>query len=78
MRETTALGAALAAGLSTGVFQDVTDFQPTSGTEIFEPRMSNEGIFYFILSFIVNRPLDAAGMFAGWKRAIERSFNWVS
>jgi glycerol kinase len=45
MKETTALGAALAAGLSTGVFNDLSEFQPgQSGTVVFNPRIAPEGM----------------------------------
>jgi glycerol kinase len=47
MRETTALGAALAAGLSTGVFRDISEFQPASGHAIFEPKLDRTGMLIY-------------------------------
>ncbi|KXS19324.1 glycerol kinase-like protein [Gonapodya prolifera JEL478] len=64
MRETTALGAAFAAGLAVGVFQSAEDFvkRTTVKADVFEPRMGAS-----------ERELK----FDKWKKAIERSLGWA-
>ncbi len=60
--ETTAMGAAFAAGLSAGVWTDMSDIQGlrTVG-RIFTPQMEEE---------------KAVKLHNAWKRAVERSANW--
>jgi glycerol kinase len=61
--ETTALGAAYAAGLATGVWQDLGELRAKwSEDRVFEPRWDEE---------------RRASAYAGWIRAVERSRGWV-
>jgi glycerol kinase len=63
VRETTALGAAYAAGLATGLWDGLDALRANWGVDrVFEPRWS------------VDRR-EAA--YAGWKRAVERSRGWI-
>ncbi|KAI8921102.1 hypothetical protein DFJ77DRAFT_448543 [Powellomyces hirtus] len=62
MRETTALGAALAAGLTVGVWKDLNDFAAGEKPDVFEPKIEAK---------------DRADRYADWKKAVERSLNWV-
>ncbi len=60
--EVTALGAALLAGLAVGFWSDRAELESLeAGARIFEPRLRAE-----------RREL----LYAGWKRAVERSRNW--
>ena len=61
--ETTALGAAYAAGLAVGFWRDLSEVQANwRVSRTFEPRM----------------PVDRReALYADWKRAIERSLGWV-
>jgi len=60
--EVTALGAALLAGLAVGFWSDRAELESLgAGAQIFEPRLRAE-----------RREL----LYAGWKRAVERSRNW--
>ncbi len=61
--ETTALGAAYAAGLAAGVWTDLESLrQHWKADRQWEPQWSAD-------------QRDTA--YAGWTRAVERSFNWV-
>ena len=63
--ETTAAGAAIAAGLGAGVWKDVSDV-PTSGDDIdrrFEPAISEA---------------ERQAQSARWSKAVEASFGWAS
>ena len=61
--ETTALGAAYLAGLAVGVWENLEDIENNREVDkIFEPVMSLE---------------ERNRLYAGWKRAVERSMNWV-
>ncbi|POR34415.1 Glycerol kinase [Tolypocladium paradoxum] len=64
MRETTALGAAIAAGLATGVWADLDDLKDVnaSGRTVFEPKLGKE---------------ERARMRRRWERAVEMSRGWV-
>jgi len=63
VHETTALGAAYAAGLATGLWSGLDELQANWRIDrVFEPRWS------------VDRREEA---YAGWKRAVERSKGWV-
>ena len=61
--ETTALGAAYLAGLAVGVWDSLEDIEANREVDrIFEPQMSME---------------ERNRIYAGWKKAVERSMNWV-
>ncbi|RKU49334.1 Glycerol kinase [Coniochaeta pulveracea] len=64
MRETTALGAAIAAGLATGVWAELEDLKNVNqnGRRIFRPEMSEQ---------------QAEKMFKRWEHAVEMSRGWV-
>jgi len=57
MRETTALGAAIAAGLAVGVWKDLDQLKEvnTRGGTVFEPKMRKE---------------ESAKMFERWEKAV--------
>jgi len=65
MRETTALGAAIAAGLATGVWQELDDLRTVNraGRHIFEPQMPKA---------------KADKLFKKWEQAVEMSRGWVT
>ncbi len=61
--ETTALGAAYAAGLATGFWKDVADLrQNWKADRRWEPRWSSD---------------QREATYAGWQKAVERTLNWV-
>jgi len=61
--EVTALGAAALAGLGTGFWASREDLEhATGGGTVFEPRMGED---------------QREGLYAGWKRAVERSRGWA-
>ncbi len=61
--ETTALGAAYAAGLATGFWNNLDDLrQNWNEDKRWEPRMSEA---------------DREKLYRDWKRAVERTFDWV-
>lgn len=64
MRETTALGAAIAAGLATGVWTDIDElrFINANNRTVFEPKLNKA---------------DRAGMRSQWERAVQMSRGWV-
>ncbi|KAK4453888.1 glycerol kinase [Podospora aff. communis PSN243] len=64
MRETTALGAAIAAGLATGVWKELDDLRTVNraGRRIFEPQMPRD---------------QAEKLFNKWNQAVEMSRGWV-
>jgi glycerol kinase len=63
MRETTALGAAYAAGLFCGYYKDANDLVSNwSVDKIWEPQMQES---------------ERAQLFKQWKKAVTRSFDWV-
>ncbi|KAL2260497.1 hypothetical protein VTK26DRAFT_5459 [Humicola hyalothermophila] len=63
MRETTALGAAIAAGLATGVWKELEDLKQVNrnGRKVFEPQMDKA---------------KADKMFRKWEQAVEMSRGW--
>jgi glycerol kinase len=62
MLETTALGAALLAGLAVGFWSDRSELEfACERAEIFEPKLSAE---------------RREALYAGWKRAVERARDW--
>jgi glycerol kinase len=63
IRETTALGAAYAAGLAIGYWRDFSELQSHwKSDQTWQPRMS---------------PTERAERIGGWHKAIERAMNWV-
>ena len=63
MRETTALGAAYAAGLGCGFYTGLEELAGNSEIErVFEPRMNQDA---------------RAEHYRQWKKAVSRSFDWV-
>jgi glycerol kinase len=61
--ETTALGAAYAAGLATGYWQSTDEMRANWGVDTtWEPRMSED---------------QRETLYAGWKKAVTRTFDWV-
>ena len=61
--ETTALGAAYAAGLATGYWKSVDDLRRNWGvSHTWQPRMSKE---------------ERGRLYSAWQKAVTRSFNWV-
>ncbi|KAI9103166.1 hypothetical protein DFS34DRAFT_355197 [Phlyctochytrium arcticum] len=62
MRETTALGAALAAGLAVGVWPDLDHFKPKEAPQVFKPSVENA---------------EREVRYTQWKKAVERSLDWV-
>ncbi len=65
MRETTALGAAIAAGLATGVWKQLEDLNEVNrnGRTVFKPQMEKE---------------RADRLFKKWEQAVEMSRGWVN
>jgi glycerol kinase len=62
-RETTALGAAYAAGLAVGYFTDLGDLRANwAADRTWQPAMGEA---------------RRAGLYRNWKKAVERSFDWV-
>jgi glycerol kinase len=60
--ESTALGAALLAGLGVGFWSDPADLESAGEcAQVFEPKLGAE---------------RREALYAGWKRAVERSRNW--
>lgn len=64
MRETTALGAAIAAGLAVGLWRNFTELRDInrSGGAVFEPQISRD---------------ESASKFAEWEKAVRMSKGWV-
>ncbi|MBC7923310.1 MAG: glycerol kinase GlpK [Ferruginibacter sp.] len=63
MIETSALGAAYAAGLAVGYWNDLEDLTQNWGIDkTWEPNLKEE---------------RRAKLYAGWKKAVERSFDWA-
>ncbi|KAK4241756.1 FGGY family of carbohydrate kinase [Achaetomium macrosporum] len=64
MRETTALGAAIAAGLATGVWRELEDLKEVgrNGRKVFMPQMERA---------------EAERLFRKWEQAVEMSRGWV-
>jgi len=65
MRETTALGAAIAAGLTVGVWKSLDDFKDVNaqGTNTFSPNISSE---------------EREKKFATWEKAVQMCRGWAS
>ena len=63
MPETTAFGAACAAGLGTGFFADLDELRALwRADRTFEPNLSESA---------------RSKLLAGWKKALDKSLNWV-
>jgi glycerol kinase len=64
MRESTALGAAIAAGLAMGVWNSIDDLHGINkeGRTIFKSKITEE---------------KREKMYGGWKEAVKRSFGWA-
>lgn len=64
MRETTALGAAIAAGLAVGLWRNFAELRDINraGGAVFEPQISKQ---------------ESRESFAGWERAVRMSKGWV-
>jgi glycerol kinase len=61
--ETTSLGAAYAAGLAVGFWRDLESLRANwQEDRRWHPRISET---------------ERSAMFAGWRKAVERSFGWV-
>lgn len=61
--ETTALGAAYAAGLATGYWKNTDDMRANWAMDKrWEPRMSED---------------QREALYAGWKKAVTRTFDWL-
>ncbi len=65
MRETTALGAAVAAGLAVGVWESFDDLKDvnTEGRTFFRPHISKE---------------ESEERFSRWEQAVKMSKGWLS
>lgn len=64
MRETTSLGAAMAAGFAAGVWKDIEELRAIQREEptIFQPRLSQT---------------DSDYMYERWEKAVEMSKGWM-
>lgn len=64
MRETTALGAAIAAGLAAGVWRNFAELRDINraGGAVFEPQITRE---------------DSATKFSEWEKAVQMSRGWI-
>jgi glycerol kinase len=61
--ETTALGAAYAAGLAVGFWKDTDELKKNWGQDKeWKPKMSSK---------------RRAGLYLGWKKAVTRTFDWI-
>jgi glycerol kinase len=65
MRETTALGAAIAAGLAVGIWDSLDDLKNVNndGRTNFKPQITAE---------------DASKRFSRWEKAVEMSKGWAN
>lgn len=65
MRETTALGAAIAAGLAVGVWESIEELKDinVAGRTTFKPEMHNE---------------KSQEMYGRWTKAVEMSRGWLA
>ena len=63
MIETTALGAALLAGLAVGVWKDMDEIRSIWAMDLsLEPQMDEQ---------------EREKVLAGWHKAVQRSMNWI-
>lgn len=65
MRETTAFGAAIAAGLAVGIWKNIQELEVvnTEGQTVFRPKIDKE---------------EAERRFARWEKAVEMCRGWAS
>jgi glycerol kinase len=65
MHETTALGAAIAAGLAVGVWKDIDEIKKvnTEGQTVFEPKITRK---------------ESDARFEQWTKAVGMSKGWAS
>ena len=65
MRETTALGAAIAAGLAVGVWDNLSDLDAvnTEGRTIFKPQITSK---------------EADARFGTWEKAVQMCKGWAN
>ena len=65
MRETTALGAAIAAGLAVGVWENLEQLSEVNleGRTVFRPKISKE---------------ESTTRFSRWEKAVEMCKGWAS
>ncbi len=63
MRETTALGAALASAIGAGIIPDLNQFESKDGHDVFYPSITKE---------------EALIRHKWWKKAIDRSLGWLN
>ena len=80
MCEMAALGAAIAAGIATGVWSDVTQF-PRQQVSQFKPQIMPDGVCTSVamdihVAMIPN--IDRDSRYARWREAVQRSMHWVS
>ncbi len=75
MREATALGAAIAAGLSVGVWSDLNDVcdKIKIKTSVFSCKMNESGKKIDFLIF-----KDRSSRYSWWRKAIEKSMDFAS
>lgn len=65
MRETTSLGAAIAAGLAAGVWKDLDELKGLNREDrtVFDPRLSKK---------------ESIKMYRRWERAVDMSKGWTA
>ena len=65
MRETTSLGAAIAAGLAVGIYKDLSELEDINREDrtVFRPQKNAR---------------ESAAMFRTWTRAVEMCRGWVA
>lgn len=65
MRETTAFGAAIAAGIAAGVWESLDELKGanTEGRTVFKPQITTE---------------ESSGRFAKWEKAVRMSAGWAN
>lgn len=83
MRETTALGAALAAGLAVGVWsspQEISE-QFAEDVEHFKPKMADAGGWFFTIRItdteLTRARAERERLYKIWNVAVERSYDWA-
>ena len=64
MRETTALGAAIAAGFAVDIWKEFEELKELNRADrtVFEPQISNK---------------ESAAMYKRWSKAVEMSKGWI-
>lgn len=82
MRETTALGAAFAAGLAVGVWKNLMELEIVNevGKTVFSPKSSLEGnstLLVVVVVIFFEKLLDRTARCNEWDKAVQRSLNWI-